>query len=1310
MANNISPEKIPAILHGTFKPGDPQHRHDVLVSASAGSGKTFVLVQRILRQLIDGAELDRMLIVTFTKAAAAEMRTRIEKELKATLRASDDAARAGKVVPETKTQVGLPLTEAQKAHIQAQIDKMTSSWIMTIDAFSQRVVQSYYYVIGLDPSFRILSDETEEAMLKQRVWEQTRDHFYEADGVAAHPFAALEANFYSKGDAGRDGLGGIVDQLLTFAMSTQQPTNWLAHLADGYQPERVAAQFHNELWPAIHETLTGAVAKLNVLRTELEDAFADRKPTDTMKAAVEGIQRFAGMVAELPDQPDYATVWTALHPTETYFPTWPYGTKKDEARRDLLAGQKARRDAITAELNTITDGPLQLAPADREYVAGPAAALMTTLADVALWYADALLKEKERQHLAGFGDIEQYALQILTVSDTVAQNYQAQFDIVMIDEYQDTNGLQEALLSRVAAQAPGNRFMVGDVKQSIYGFRLADPSLFMTKYQTYPKLAADQPAANELILLPSNFRSTNNVLTFINMLFAQIMDQEVGELDYDQDAELKFGSSDSLPSDLAGDAQAKATLLLVAQEAPAEDDPNASANAGSDDAASPETTGEETADENGEDAAAIAKDQAEAQAVIAKILTIVHNPDYQLYDRVDDPAADLTAQNWPHRDVDYKDIAILASTRGNNITLQSEFAKAGVPILIPDAKNYFKTTELMVMLSLLRIIDNPKQDIPLAAVLRSPLVALSADEMATIRLAAKARPYYYDALAVFQADPATKETPLGQKLARFFALLADLRDYAREHALVDLIWHIYSLTGFLDYVGGMPGGNQRQVNLRALASRAAAYEANGFKGLFAFVRFIEQMQKKDKDLDTPVSLADGEDAVRLMTIHGSKGLEFPIVFLLDADHGFNMRDTMAPIIATKDAVGLKFNDPATQITFTTPQYAQAAEAKRKQLLAEEMRKLYVALTRAGQRLFIVAMGKKEKLLPKWRAAAAASEEILLPSLQRGTAKNFMDWIGPALARCADSEDDAKTLPALTPYFPAAGFTIEEVLPKQSQAGTTGDETEVVDEAAPMPGLTDWLNFRYPFAQMTTTSGFRSVTEIKRAVEDPDLEEAAAASGILTLEKRAPAEATAPTVKRWTADDFHLPAFMAAEDQTRVSATDVGTATHLVLQRLDLKKAVDEPAIRAFIHQLVQDGLLTAPVAQRIRVAQLAAFFQTALGQQLQAAAHVEREAAFSMLLPASRIAGSRVEDDQADVLVHGIIDGYFEENGALTLFDYKTDRIGDSVAPILARYRGQLNSYAEALNAMHPTGPKVAHAWLILLNQNGEAHDVLAAN
>lgn len=531
--------------------------------------------------------------------------------------------------------------------------------------------------------------------------------------------------------------------------------------------------------------------------------------------------------------------------------------------------------------------------------------IVAELAAVVQQFATAYDAEKRRRHVWEFSDIEHFALQILQApapeAIAVREQLSKDYHEIMVDEYQDTNELQEAIVTTLAHEHPGNLFMVGDIKQSIYRFRLAEPKLFIDKFNRYQ---ADPDAGKE-ITLAENFRSMKNVDAFTNLIFTQIMDEQLGQIKYAGSAKLVYGANypDTLPN--------VAFLMIYDTEAPSD--------AGADDA--PDG-----------DAGQVTLIAQQIRELLAK--------ETQIWDRSEQQL----------RPLKYEDIAIISSTKKNNLEIQDQFGRADIPVQINDAQSYFKTTEVQIMMSMLQIIDNPYQDIPLAAVLRSPIVGLNENELAYLRINDKSDDYYSALLHFYQGyqdEYAGNHyaDELYPKIQKFLEQLQQFQTTARQKQLATLIWQIYQTTGFLDYVAGMPAGPQRQANLHALYERAADYEQNGFKGLFQFVRFIERMQRNDHDLAEAKTRAT-ENAVQVMTIHGSKGLEFPVVFLLNASKKFNMQDlTDHAVLNNQLGIGIDYFDPEKRVAAPTLPKLVIQAATRKEALAEEMRKLYVALTR-----------------------------------------------------------------------------------------------------------------------------------------------------------------------------------------------------------------------------------------------------------------------------------------------------------------------------------------------------------------------------
>lgn len=1211
--------------------GQTELGHDVLVSASAGSGKTTVLVERVLRQLLNGGDVTRLLVVTFTNAAATEMKAKIAKALKNEL--TDITNRLqGALPPEEQAQLS-----AQRRHLASQIGLVDSAAISTIDAFALQIVQQYYYVIQLDPGFRVLADQAESMLLQEGVWDKLRETLYQEDGDA---FADLTRNFISGWHD--DKLGDLVMRAYTYAQTTTDPSGWLAQLPNAYTPDlgsgsALNVQLQDAVQPFVEEAISLIENAQKITRQQEDAVLATGASTDKTMTLLQGtLAQLNTIKVNLGG--DYATLHTAV--SDLTWGRWskaPAKVVKDNPElKDLNEQAQNLRDQAkdivvnqVAPLLTLASGDLKRAMTGAQEIA-------REFSRVCQLFLTAYWQEKRRKHALDFADVEQLALQILNApltndsESTVGDMFRDSFDEVLVDEYQDINPLQEALLS---AAAKHNRFMVGDVKQSIYGFRLAEPQLFMAKYNAFatPESSAETlKAKGEHISLAANFRSRRNILDFTNLVFSQIMDTSLGGVGYRGGEFLTYGATD-----YPDEPKPAATELLIS-------------------APSDEETDTTTDDD---------KDQAQVRLVIARIQALMAGKE-QVYQR----GRGDESGYW--RDLEYRDITLLVPTRSQNLIIQEEFADAGIPIVVSDAQNYFKTTELQVMLALLRVIDNPLQEIPLVAVLRSPIVGLTADELALIRITNK-QVAYYDALAQFERDFDTASaTPLAirthTKVSRFLTQLTKFRDIARENRLVDLIWTIYEDTGYLDFVGGMPGGKQRQANLHALYERAHAYEEGGFKGLFAFVHFIEVMQQRDKDLATPVAISADTDAVRLMTIHGSKGLQFPYVFLMNTSRAFNGGHAGdASVIFNANGFGMQWLDPATNVVYPLPQYSMAKAELHAREQAENLRVLYVALTRSEQRLFIVGYSKnKEKTLAKWRKMANG-EQLVLPLSARLGASSELDLIGAALSRHPLFPEREGASDVLASDH--TNFTVHfgQASRNDAAAPKTADEVQSALDI----DLDEWLAYQYPHVAATQTTGFQSVSEIKQLYADPDIEKLSQSPNS-QLQKR-------------QSGHFAVPKFAAENADTDISAATIGTATHAVLQAIDLHTPITITTVEDTISRLVASGLFSVEVAAQINRSHVLQFFGTTLGRLLVAHPEsVHRETPFSMLIPARDIFTGMANETQ-DVLIHGIIDAYVTLPDQLVLLDYKTDHVRPGGEDeVVARYRGQLRLYAKALQSM----------------------------
>lgn len=1263
---------------------------DILVSASAGSGKTAVLVDRVISLLKSNRHLniDQMLLVTFTKEAAKNMRDRIRQQL---------------------------IANSNDQHMKAQINRLALANISTIHSFCEQIIKRYYYVIGLDPQYRLVTDETEQALLKDQVWNDLQEEHFQADYQKADPaqwrFSQLATNFADPKSNVGEGLQDVVEKLYQEANAQPDPEHWLDQAGNNYhfgdQPVTQSDFYQQVLLKILQPFFTQLLRDWQSLAKEAEaNDFAD--VADLLN---DDCQR----VAELQRSLTTAS-WDELQATITDkgFGKLKAHRFKDDPERQAIYQKltKNGRNVLKKRLKQLHDHYFLYDEDQLRARTADARQLVQELIAVTKEFRQRYQQAKLDRHILDFSDLEHYAYQILNDTSTTGQQVLSElrhhYREILVDEYQDTNRLQDQLLNRLHDPQLNHFFMVGDVKQSIYRFRQADPTLFLNKYQKYQ----DDNQDNETIVLADNFRSMSNVTEFTNLIFTQLMDQEVGEMNYDHQAQLKFAAKWYDPQQI----QPAPTEMLIYD-----------ANADND----TELTKKENQQRYVKLPEGSDKYAGEVWMIGMRIRQMLDHQE-KIYD----------ASLGKERPIKPADIVILERTKGPNNRIVEQFSQLNIPVVVQDVQNYFKATEVRTIMSLLKVIDNPLQDIPLVAVLRSPIVGLNEPEMAYLRVKHRDG-HFYEALQAFErVDHSTDQEEDGVdpqmlhvKLSRFMKQLREFKVTAQQKSLVDLIWQIYQSTGYLDYVGGMPGGSQRQANLHALYERAHTYEQSSFKGLYQFIHFIERMQKRNEDLGVaPVELAT--DAVNVMTIHGSKGLQFPIVFVIDLNHQFNSRDTSSDLVVDPHlGIGIRYLGDAPMkgegqsmtadqisVAYDLPQRTVVADAITRANRAEEMRLLYVALTRAEQRLILTgsvneknSRNNLQTLWQRWKKAGQSSATVLGPQL-RLDSKSMLDWLGLCLVRTpqfdsqlfGDDENEVTRLSTL-PHadYQLQLFSANEVENELAQLRSQKQEQQVSDSgsqplsASEKEFVHQVLNFEYSHQAATQTTAYQSVSAIRDvfANQDPDDVE----MGRLTFDKDAVKDEG-----QYLRGDFNQPHFMQAAHQAP-RPTEVGTATHLVFQMLDLThgQVTNQQVETTIQHLLDQHLIANQRVAQQIDVPGVVQFFQTPLGQRiLKQPAQLSREQPFSMLMDASQLFNDLSEDD-GQILIHGIIDGYLKGSAGLELFDYKTDYLqpGDQqrVTQIVDRYQGQVNLYAAALEQM--TGQKVTHRYLYLV-KSGDLHEL----
>jgi ATP-dependent helicase/nuclease subunit A len=1231
---------------------------NLLVAAAAGSGKTSVLVERIIRRIMDESDpvgVDQLLVVTFTNAAAAEMRHRIGDALRKALKA-----------------------QPHSAHLRRQLALLQRATITTIHSFCLGLLRQYYYLVELDPDFRI-ADQMEAELLRQDVLDEQMEAWYERD-----------AEFQALADLMLDGqddtpLATLLVRLYEFSRSHPEPTRWLDEAAGMFEADG----------PGGLDRLAWTRSVLQSLALELQ--------------ALEGKIRRAAVLAAVPDGP------------QAYVPLL-------EAEADALAraGAACRQgwEAAESAVRAVSFGRLpsvkEAAPEVKEqvqdlrndvkkalgelteqYFAMPAeqyledlrrlAPHMRTLARLVCEFEAAFQREKRARSLVDFSDLEHLALQVLTertedgrtVPSAVSRQLRDQFAEVLVDEYQDINLVQETILRMVSRDAEthgiANRFMVGDVKQSIYRFRLAEPKLFLDKYLTYvteaDEAGSDSESPGERIDLAANFRSRREVVDAVNFLFRQIMSPGVGEIDYDRSAELicRAAYPESEPERL------RPEVHLIDRAAPEEPGDQAEA----------EETGLPPAGEAAEEAGTA---QLEARLIAKRIRRWMEPGEGEA------PLLVYDKKEGGLRPLAYRDIVILLrAVSGWGEAMMEELRAAGIPVYAEQSEGYFDATEVEVMLSLLRVIDNPLQDIPLAAVLRSPLVGLREEELAHIRIRYPAGPFYQAVHRYVEEQPAT--CGWEEKLHRFFRRLKRWRTLARRGPLAELIAALYRETGYLDYVAALENGQQRQANLRALYDRARQYEAGSYRGLFRFLRFVDRLREAGSDMGEARTIGESEDVVRIMTIHKSKGLEFPVVFVAGMGKQFNTMDLKSPFLLHKDlGFGPMAVEPKLQVRYPSLAALGIRQQLRREMLAEEMRVLYVALTRAREKLVLVGTAKDlGKSVTAW-GRQGDGERLHDEDLIQ--AKGYLDWVGRALLRHPQASP-LRDYPRERGGEPVAVRTVPDdscwsfhfYLADRLQAET--------DDQAEGQSVWERLTRREPIVERPADEKLRMLIERRLGWSDPHpaASRVAAKWTVSELKRRAKTGRGFPYLLPAIAEK---PRFLAEDARHRLTSAELGTVTHLVLQQLDLGRPLDEQDIRQQIASLVLRRFLTEEQAEAVNARDLARFFASPLGVRMKQAAKVYRELPFTMALPAHEVDPEIGEAGEEHVIVQGVIDCLLEEaDGRLVLIDFKTDRIAAEPSPAVIdemkrRYEEQIRLYVRAVEQILKTR-KVAESYLYLL-------------
>ena len=1149
---------------------------NILVSAAAGSGKTAVLVARILALVTDPAhpvDIDRLLIVTFTNAAAGEMRQRIRDALEA--RAEE--------APEN-------------AHLQRQLVLIHNAQITTIHSFCLQVLRSHFHMIGLDPGFRI-ADEGEMLLLRQDVLKETLEEAYELGAGEVHTTETEEfRQLLEQLAPGKDdqAVQNALLQVYQFSLGQPWPDEWLAGCRMAYCRPDGEEMPPEPDW--VRFVVKDTKRVLADVREEILYAItlcqAEHGPYMYEKA----MQDDLAMVETLQAADSYRELAKAFAVSGTYT---RLSTKKDESVskeqkeqvQELRAGIK---DALASvRVQYFYDRPEALE--ETFYASGVVVRALTRLVER---FMEKLTEKKREKNVLDFSDLEHLALEILVVHDETgiqaspaALEYAEQFEEIMIDEYQDSNLVQELILNSVAGRGRGeaNRFMVGDVKQSIYRFRLACPELFLEKYQTYREL---ENACR--IDLHKNFRSRSEVLDGVNEIFRQIMTENLGGIVYDKDAMLYPGAVFALDS---GEARRLPEFLLLDPE-----------------------------DQD--------KQEAEARLVGMQIQQMVGS--FPVWD----------AKRSAYRPMAYRDIVILLRTvSGWAETFGEVLSDMGIPCFTGSQKGYFSAVEVRTVLAYLEVLDNPVQDIPLAAVMRSPIGGFSDEALAKLRSASEER-RFYDCCIAYRDNG--EDAALRLALDTFFRQMEYFREKAAYTPIHLLLWEILDVTGYGAYAAALPAGRQRKANLDMLVEKAIAYEATSYRGLYHFIRYIESLKRYEVDYGEASLGTESDDTVRIMSIHKSKGLEFPVVFVSGLGKQFNETELRGRL-ALHSSFGIGCDYVDTTLRLRQPSLLKKVIQKTSALenLGEELRILYVAMTRAKEKLILTgAVPNASQKLEAWQTLNVRAMETLSYSTLT-KASSYLDWVLPALLQHSGKD-----------CFLLRVLSAEDLL-EESKEAKASDLWRVLEHPKEKPEARRYLervfSAEYPYEQEQAISGKVSVTELKKQTQLPEEHEG--------LELY-PVKESKGTVPRFRAAETTMPGSMR------------GTIYHTFMENLDFHK---KDVLETQLEEWIKCGKMTRDEAAAVRISDIRRFLESDIGLRMERAeegGRLHREQPFVLGVPAHEIRSCWQSEEL--VLVQGIIDAWFEEDDGIVIVDYKTDRVR-TMQTLAGRYHIQLEAYAKAV-------------------------------
>ncbi len=1173
---------------------------NLLVAAAAGSGKTAVLVERIVQIISrDGIDIDRLLIVTFTNAAAGEMRERITAAIIAQLDASGE----------------------NSEQLRRQLQLLNRTSISTLHAFCTEVVREHFYLLDIDPKFRI-GDSAECELLRLEAVEEILEEEYEQGSETFHGLVERFAN--SKYDTP---VQDLMLRAYEFIQSQPDPQGWL---------ERKVQDFNlseDELGQSPWVLTLLQEVKLQIAGAK--DLFVQALDLIDLDPGLEGYRQAISDDLQLIKELDsrWQEGFNSLHERLQTASHTRLGRVAKDCDPNLQAQVKELRDEGKKLVQGMQSAGLGKSLADYAQDLQELFPYMQTLAALVDKFANRYREKKTDKGIVDFSDLEHYALRILANPD-VAQVYRDKYMYIFVDEYQDSNLVQENLLNYIKRE--NNLFMVGDVKQSIYRFRLADPTLFIGKYYSF---GIEEGALNRRIDLGMNFRSRAEIISATNYIFKQIMSQQLGEIDYDERAYLYQGCQ----MEEAEDASIEVLLIEKDQDLL-------------------------ELDEEAEDLSEI---EVEARFAARRIQELLGQPIY-------DPRQQTV------RPIEYRDIVILMrSTLRRAPGYLEVLAELGIPAYADVNNGYFEALEVEMFLNLLRIIDNKRQDIPLLSVMRSPMGRFGVEDLISIRMDSQVSTFYQAVEEYIKGH----DDGLQIRLAEFLSRLDHWKDQSRYLPLDEFIWKVMVETGYYYYVGAMPGGVQRQANLRILFERARQFQGTTLKGLFNFIKFTDKLKTSNGDMGMARVLGESDNVVRIMSIHKSKGLEFPVTILAGMGKQFNFSDTNANVLFHKDlGIGARYVDPEARISSETIARMAMKSRIKVENLSEEMRILYVACTRPINKLILLASLKNiPGLAQKW------SKSIGTFSLSK--ARTSLDWIGPVLIRHPDGENlrDLADLGSDWEEILAddSQWKIEILSPSllvQEERETRADLYAIREklhnfcqaESSPVRDLiTRRLDWHYSHQEAEKIPSKLSVSGIKKL----------AASNWQGIIPEAPSLLAGP--------EFIMREEEKAGTQALTGA-ERGTVMHFVMQHLDISRINTSEEIEAQLQEMVFHELLHEEEINSVQISKIKRFFLSELGQRMLQSPSIYREVPFNLVYKANEVLEG-MDTCEEELLIQGVIDLYFQEGDELVLVDYKTDYISpQNRERLIQQYSIQIQLYQTALERI--LGQKVKESCLYLFH------------